>query len=166
MFAAKLHQHPTRNCSGFTYMAALVLLSIVAVAATYAFSIGEAAHRRDLEMELIYVGKQYQLALRRYAAVTPPGYSRHPRSLDDLLLDSRLPGTVRHIRQLYPDPITRQSDWLVHRNSIGEVVAISSRSTLAPIKTSGFDTESSGFENAASYQDWVFGVNPAPTQRR
>ena len=124
--------------------------------------------QRERERELLFVGDQYRAAILSYSALTPAGKPRYPRDLEDLLDDKRHPVTRRHLRQLYPDPLTGKADWETVRSPDGGIVAVHSRHAGSPMKVGNFPRQFSTFETAATYRDWVFGAAPVrpPAQRR
>jgi type II secretory pathway pseudopilin PulG len=147
---------PRRAEAGYTYL--LLLFGVAAmglVTAVAAESWGTLA-QRERERELLFVGNQYREALRRYYEAVPDAPQRYPARLEDLLQDTRFPGIRRHLRQLYPDPMTGQADWVLLRQ--GEyIVGLHSRATGKPIKQSGFEKRDEEFAGAAGYADWKFG---------
>lgn len=152
-----------RFAAGYTY-----LLLLFAVAAMGLFAAGAAESwatlaQRERERELLFAGNQYREALRRYYEAIPEAVQRHPAKLEDLLQDTRFAGMRRHLRQLYPDPMTGQADWVLLRNN-ERIVGIHSRATGRPLKRDGFDKRDQEFAGAASYTDWKFiaGTATAP----
>ena len=86
---------------------------------------------------------------------------RYPRTLEDLIKDPRQPNTQRHIRRLFPDPMTGK-EWVVIKGADGGVQGVQSASEEAPLKIAGFRVRDASFEGAAKYADWKF--IHAPTQ--
>ncbi len=76
-----------------------------------------------------------------------------PRELQDLLEDRRSGKLVRHLRQLYPDPITGSPRWGVERSADGRITGIHSLSDAQPLRRSlGVET----------YRDLVFSSTATP----
>jgi hypothetical protein len=119
----------------------------------------ETESTREREAELLYVGNQYRLAIQRYV-VSGPGL--YPRKLDELLKDPRSPSTRRHLRRLYPDPITRSSEWGIIKAPDGGIMGVYSRSEEAPLKVANFRMRDQEFASAAKYSDWKFSYAPKP----
>jgi len=112
--------------------------------------------RAEKEKQLLFVGGQYRAAITSFYASTPGDVKVYPTSLDDLLLDKRMPNVKRHLRQIYIDPMTEKADWgLVLQK--GRIVGIFSSSTLRPLKHNGFNDSDDRFTGAKSYQEWIFG---------
>jgi type II secretory pathway pseudopilin PulG len=152
---------------GFAYIFLLIAVAIVAGASANALSEGSTAGRRHAEQELLVVGQAFEAALYSYAgqrnAVRPaPSQNaiglQGPESLEELLLDPRVPQPVRHLRKLYADPLTGGREWGLVRDIAGRIVGIHSLSGAAPIKMTGFPPPLAHFEQASTYQDWVFGL--------
>jgi hypothetical protein len=80
--------------------------------------------------------------------------------LSDLLRDPRQPGTVRHLREIYRDPITGTSDWGLVKSATGEIFGVYSRAPGTPLKQANFALAERAFEGARSYSDWVFIFSP------
>jgi hypothetical protein len=121
----------------------------------------ETAARREKEAELLFIGNQYRRAIGLFYESTPGVVKRYPRELADLIEDPRQPGMQRHIRKLYPDPITGK-EWVIIRGADGGVQGVQSASEAAPLKIAGFRVRDASFEGAGKYADWKF--IHAPTQ--
>ncbi len=156
---------------GFGYVFLLVLVAVLGGVSAYALEKGQLAARRQAEQELLKVGRIFEEALYSYSGVRAPELhsgqrsgvmmSTGPAQLEDLLKDPRMPGVRRHLRKIYPDPLTGRVEWGVIRNPSGRIIGIHSLSTDAPIKRSDFDARHARFEDARSYQDWQFGLPAA-----
>jgi hypothetical protein len=64
----------------------------------------------------------------------------------------RFPGKRRHLRRLYPDPMTGQADWVLLRQG-DHIIGVRSRATGRPFKQAGFEKRDADFAGAASYAD-------------
>jgi hypothetical protein len=100
-----------------------------------------------------------------YYASTPGVVKRYPRTLEDLIKDPRQPNTQRHIRKLFPDPLTGK-EWMVIKGADGGVQGVYSPSEQAPLKIAGFRVRDASLEGAQKYSDWKFIHTPpaAPAQ--
>ncbi|WP_460903778.1 type II secretion system protein [Paraburkholderia jirisanensis] len=142
---------------GFAYLALLILLAIISVTAAAEAELGAVYQRRMAERELLAVGNEYQRALLSYGNATPLGQPTQPRTLDDLVRDPRYPNVVRHLRKLYPDPMTGKNDWVLVMAPDGQtIVGLHSASTGHPIQIARFPAQFQGFEDKKSYTEWVF----------
>lgn len=133
---------------GFTY---ILLLWWVAISGVLLAALGQQwlmESRRQKELELVFRGHQIGLALRTYRDATPDGQLSTPLNLTDLLEDKRGPKLKRHLRQLWPDPITGKA-WVLEREG-GRIVAVHSGSKARPIKPP---------EGVERYELWRFDAN-------
>lgn len=112
--------------------------------------------QREKEAELLFVGEQYRRAIESYQRQGPGAEKPYPPSLEALLQDQRFPMPVRHLRRLYPDPMTGRTEWGLVRDERGGIVGVHSLAEGAPLKTAGFAPDQTGFEQATSYREWVF----------
>lgn len=151
-----------RRQLGFAYVLLLVAIALLGLLASASLSLGAAMARRDAERQLLAIGLEFQQALRSYAGVPPsatlPVAGRGPRTLEDLLKDPRVPGTRRHLRQIYADPLTGRADWGVVRDTQGHILGIHSMAEGQPIQRTAFEPALASLEDAASYRHWVFGL--------
>jgi hypothetical protein len=90
-----------------------------------------------------------------------------PASLQDLLKDPRFPGTRRHLRKIFVDPVTGGTEWgIVYQGDKVGVLAVYSLSQARPLKVANFDARFPHFENREHLSEWKFsaaeGVSPAP----
>lgn len=145
-------------CGGVVLLALLMALVLAGIALMAAVDVASVARQRAREQELLYVGDQYRKAILRYY-VAGPGTTRRtlPAKLEDLLDDDRFPMPVHHLRRLYPDPITGNTDWGLLR--VGDRIAgVYSQSEKQPLKQAGFEPAYEQFDGRASYREWVFVV--------
>jgi hypothetical protein len=123
----------------------------------------ETSARREKETELLFIGNQYRRAIGLFYEATPGTVKRYPRELADLVQDPRQPGAQRHIRKLFPDPMTGK-EWQVVRGADGGIQGVHSASEAAPLKIAGFRVRDASFEGAQKYADWKFIHTPAATK--
>ena len=153
---------------GFTYL--LVLFFIASVAAGLA-AVGElwaSSRQREREVELLFTGSAIRQAIASYYLATPGPVKQYPPSLENLLKDPRFPDTRRHLRQLYPDPMTGGIEWALIKAPQGGIAGVASASEAAPLKRAGFLYPNQVFEDQAvrlkdklRYRDWEFVYDPA-----
>lgn len=148
--------------TGFAYLLLLLAIAVIGVSASAAVSLGAVMARRDAEQQLLDIGMEYQRALASYAGVppgaaAPPGV-RGPRTLEELLKDSRVPGIRRHLRQLYADPLTGKAEWGLVRDTEGFIVGVHSLADGRPIKRTGWPPHLAHLEAQESYAGWIFGM--------
>ncbi|WP_248920149.1 type II secretion system protein [Pseudomonas entomophila] len=141
--------------TGFTYLGVLLLIAVSSVALAATGTLWATSAQREHERQLLWVGGQYAQALRSYYRASP-GLAQYPQGLGELVEDNRFPTPRRHIRRLYPDPLTGSDDWGLLRAVDGRITGVHSRSDAQPLKRSGFDAQWSGFEGLEHYSDWQF----------
>lgn len=144
-----------RSERGYAYLLLLVLLAVLGAASTAAVGLGATVARRDAERHLLAIGTEFQSALISHAG--------RPRELVELTNDPRVPGTRRHLRRVPIDPLTGQDSWGLVRDAQGGIMGVHSLAPGVPLKRTGFDPSWDTFEEASSYQQWVFGLRtPIP----
>jgi hypothetical protein len=140
----------------------LGLLLIVAAMGFGMAAFGEFASnaaRREKEAELLFVGDAYRQAIGRYYESAPAGSKRYPKNLEVLLKDDRFAYNRRHLRRLYPDPVTGKALATVEAPE-GGIMGVYSPSEAAPSKSANFPPDYAGFEGAPRYADWQFVYSP------
>jgi type II secretory pathway pseudopilin PulG len=142
-----------RRPRGYTYLTVLFIVAILAGGLAVIGEVWHTAAVREREAELLHIGQEYRKAIERYYLAGPRQY---PRNLADLVKDPRQPGTVRHLRRLYPDPITGKDDWRVVKAADGGIAGVASNSEDRPLKTAGFRVRDATLEGKAKYSDWQF----------
>ncbi|PRC92692.1 type II secretion system protein [Solimicrobium silvestre] len=146
-----------RSISGFAYLALLISVALIGIAAVATVQIGSIMQRRAAEEELLAIGSQFQSAFVSYANATPTGQSSAPASLQDLLKDPRYPTIRRHLRKIYIDPLTGKQEWGTVAAIDGSgIIGIYSLSKDGPIKIGNFEPAFQLFEGKTSYREWLF----------
>lgn len=143
---------------GIVFLAFVVSLTLAALARLW-----EADSQRDKERELRWAGRQFGKALGSYALVTPEGLTPMPKSLDELVLDTRVDPPMRHLRRIPLDPMTGKTDWDTVRTPGGAITAVHSSSHAKPLEADGFWPEDRALAGAKEYSHWLFG--PISMQR-
>lgn len=144
---------------GFTYAAVLAAVVIVGIAAEITYLSTARIVQADREAELLFRGQAYSRAIASYYKAN----RSYPRALDDLLVDPHSPSR-RHIRTLYPDPMTDEpgQGWLLIRSLDGGIGGVASRADGKPIKTANFPVNLNKFNGAKTYSEWIFEDIPQP----
>ncbi len=167
-----------RRQRGVSYLALLLTMALSGIVIAGGATVWSQAQRRERETQLLWAGGQIRQAIvgyARMAALSDPdasggtgglGDNRYPQRLEDLLRDDRSLTPRRFLRQIYPDPITRSSEWGLIRNEAGRIVGVYSLSQQVPIKTGNFASADADFEGARSYADWRFSAVATPGVRR
>lgn len=139
---------------GFTYLGLLIAVAVVGVGLAGAAEVWSTVAKRGKEAELLFVGDQFRQAIGRYFEGSP-GAKVYPLRLEDLLEDKRLPVVRRHLRRLYPDPMTGKADWgLVMQGD--RIIGVHSRSPATPLKRANFKPDYASFEERGEYSEWRF----------
>jgi type II secretory pathway pseudopilin PulG len=141
---------------GFTYIYVLLLIALIGAGLAMAGMVWRTEVKRAKEVELLFIGHEFRQALASFHSQTPGGEKRYPQSLEDLLLDPRFAQSVRHLRRIYRDPMTGQTEWGLARNANGDIVGIHSLSTEKPMKVGGFTAEDEALKGMDRYNQWVF----------
>ena len=151
------HSCLTYNANrGFTYIGLLLFIAITGIGLSVAGMSWQYQVRAEKEKQLLFVGAEFRNALNSYYASTSDVIKVYPVSLNDLLLDKRMPNIKRHLRKIYLDPMTGKADWGFVTQQ-GYIVGVYSRSSLAPYKQKGFNVAEAKLAGAKSYKDWIFG---------
>jgi type II secretory pathway pseudopilin PulG len=160
-----------RREAGFTYVGLIVLVTIIGLVGAATLKADALLRRAAAEEELLEIGAAFSAALTSYAEATPRGQPTQPPSLDELLKDPRFPGTRRHLRKIFVDPITGKAEWgIVWLNKGGTgsfgsfgsnsggsgVLAVYSLSEAKPLKQANFDTRFQNLENREHLSEWKF----------
>ena len=148
-----------KRARGFTYLTVLFLVAIMSSGLAFVGELWHTSRVREKEAELLFVGNEYRQAIARYYLSGPQ--RQYPRNLSDLLKDPRQPGTVRHLRRLYPDPITGSGEWGLVKAADGGIAGVHSLSEASPLKSGGFRVRDAALEGKGKYSDWQFAFAPA-----
>jgi type II secretory pathway pseudopilin PulG len=147
------HTAPGKQ-SGFTYIAVLIGIAIMGAGLAALGTVWHTMAQRDHEKELLYVGQQFRLALKRYYLT----HQRYPMSLEKLVQDDGTVTIKHHLRKLYVDPLTGTTDWGIVKLPNSQIVGVYSLSEESPLRTAGFRPRDALFEGKGKYSEWVFMV--------
>lgn len=147
-----------RRMAGLAFLWLLMTLVLIGIGIGRLTDLHVMAKRHEQEAQLLITGHMYRAAIRSYYEMD--NQHRYPPNLQALLKDPRTPYTRRHLRRLYPDPITGSTDWGLLRAEDGGVMGVYSKAPGAPLKQGDFDMEDDGFEGAGSYVGWRFVFEP------
>jgi len=154
--AALLH---ARRARGFILMALVIFMGVMAIVAGVAIITGAQFQRRTSEEQLIFVGGEFRGAIQSYydaGADLPAGSPRYPARLEDLLADPRSKALKRHLRQIYPDPLTGRLDWGTVQAPGGGIIGVYSQSPAKAVKLYGFPPEFKYLEGKTKISEWQF----------
>ena len=145
---------------GFTYIGLLIAVALIAAGSAAALGAGANLQWRDNEAELLAIGREFRQALQAYADATPVGQPTAPKELTELLRDPRYLGVRRHLRRIYPDPLTGKNAWGIQRSPDGRISGIHSLSRTPTLRHTGFPTGMEAFEKAERHDEWLFALTP------
>lgn len=148
--------------TGFTFLALLFFVVALGVGMAAIGTLWHTAAQREKEKELLFVGDQYRRAIESFWQAAPKGAERLPKSLDELLLDPRNPQSVRHLRRLYPDPMTGKTEWGLKKDPDGGIRGVFSLSTGMPRKRANFPYPYDAFAEQLTYAGWLFAADNLP----
>jgi type II secretory pathway pseudopilin PulG len=154
--SASVHRTRAHRQHGFTYIAVLVAMLMLSLATQGVMTYVSQQAQREREADLLRVGQTYVQAIGAYYEATPGSVKRWPAELEDLLEDRRLVAVVRHMRELYADPIARTPQWDLIRAPDGGIAGVRSTSSLAPIRMGAVELDGITLPPAARYADWDF----------
>ena len=137
-------------------MAVLILVATLGAVGAAFGELTSHALQREKERDLLFVGNEYRKAIASYYRGTPGAIKRYPQSLEDLLEDRRYPTPVRHLRRLYRDPLTGDTEWGLLPAPEGGIRGVHSLSQEPPVKSGGFAYRDRALADAASYAAWHF----------
>ena len=150
----QLAQRPQRAQRGVGYLLVLFTLAAMGLLLAGAGQVWHTTAQREKEAELLFIGNQFREAIGSYYAGTPDAAKQYPLKLADLLDDKRFPMPVRHLRQLYRDPMTGDTQWglVMAGNRIVGVHSLSNGSALKTV----FHARDDSLTGALTYDQWVF----------
>ena len=148
---------------GLTYLALIFAVAVLGLTSAAVSELWSTAQRRDKERELLIVGNQFRQAIGRYYEASPGGAKKYPNSLEDLLKDNRQLVAHRHLRKIYPDPITSKAEWGLVQAPTGGVMGVHSLSEQKPLKSANFEPRDKELEEKEKYSEWKFVYLPSLT---
>lgn len=146
---------------GYTYLGVLLIVLVLGMALSGATLVSDTMRRREKEQELIFAGQQYVDAIRSYYDSSEGGVNTYPRSISDLLGDTRSPVVRRHLRKPWRDPMTASGEWDLIVGKDGGIIGVRSRSQQTPLgRFPMIESENSSSTGKATYREWQFKFEP------
>lgn len=139
--------------NGFTYIGVLLMIALSGVGLATVGVVWHTENKREKEKELLFIGKQFSKAIESYTQ-SSVGATQYPSTLNDLIIDRRLPIKKRHLRKIFRDPMTDSFEWGLQKEK-GRIVGVYSKSSGKPL-TKVFETEFESFKGAKTYSEWIF----------
>ena len=147
---------PPRSSTGITLLVVMVALALMIAVLLAMLTVWWQERAREKQAELLWVGAKFREAIGRYYEAAPDAARRYPERLEDLLEDVRLPGTQRHLRKIYRDPITNSAAWGTVAAPGGGIMGVYSQSKAAPIRGAGKSAAVQMDPGATHYSEWKF----------
>lgn len=152
-----------RRQHGFTYLFVLFFIASTAAGLAAVGELWATSRQREREIDLLFAGSAIRQAIGAYYLAGPGAVKQYPPALENLLKDPRFPDTRRYLRQLYPDPMTGSTEWVLIKAPQGGIMGVASASESAPIKRAGFREPNQAFDELTlrlkdklRYRDWEF----------
>lgn len=144
-----------RRIDGYTYVMLLAALAVFGIGLAALGETWSNLMRREREEELLRIGEAYARAIEQYYLRSPGSARHYPAELTNLVEDRRFVGVVRHLRQMYADPITR-GPFIVERAADGGIMGVYSPSNAEPLRRTGYPLKSGLLVWGNRYRDWRF----------
>ena len=112
---------------GFAYLAMLFAIAVLGIGLVAASEIWATTAMREKQLELEWTGAQYVAAISSYYYASPLGARRYPNDLQELIEDKRYVTVRRHLRMLYPNPLSGTRDWELIKASDGLIRGVRAR---------------------------------------
>lgn len=152
--------------SGFAWLMVLAMLAMASAGASVVAARWADERAREREQELLRIGDLYAEALADFKASSPGGERAYPKSLDLLLEDLRFAGTRRHLRTLYPNPLSGRLDWELVRGVDGGITGIRPPQSGEPWRRTPVALPHCDLPVAHHYRDWVFAARESISHPR
>jgi len=146
----------TASQRGFTYVWVLAAIAVMSLGLATIGPRWADQVRREHERELLQIGALYAKAIAAYYTASPGALKQYPATVQDLLADTRMVGTVRYLRKLYPDPLDPSRPWGMVRGLDGRIRGVYSLSEDEPLRIESLELESTSLAAARRYSDWKF----------
>jgi len=134
----------------------LALLAVVSIGLAAVGPMWSRELQREREQELLRVGVLYAQAIESYYRVSPGAVKSLPTSLDQLVLDTRFVGMIRHLRRIYTDPTNPGQPFAILRAPEGGVIGVASQNTARPLMQTAWSDGRHALAPAEHYSDWQF----------
>jgi len=154
-----------RSETGFTYIAALVLVVVMGIMLGAIGQSVKVIMKREREKELIFRGLQYRDAIERWSKKNPKDLLKGEtiKYLEDKLVAGGGSASREYfLRKIYKDPIIGSDFVLVKDKSTQEIQGVRSTSSEEPFKQGNFPEVIKNFEGKKKYSDWEFIYRKTP----
>jgi len=148
-------EHFWEDERGTVLLVVLVMVVVLGLTAAVTGSSWKTLVQQSREEELFWRGDQIRKAIESYYSPVNGALQQFPAKLEDLVKDPRSLQTVRHLRRLYPDPMTGD-DWVLIKDPGGRITGVRSASALEPFRKDGFPEGYDAFVGRSKYSEWEF----------
>jgi type II secretory pathway pseudopilin PulG len=165
MRAGNVQVWPAKH-GGFTLLVVLALLALLSLGLASAGQAWRDRIQRDREAEWLRVGELYARAIESYVSKSPGSLKLGPESLNELVLDTRFVGLLRHLRRAYTDPMQPNQGWKLLRDDQARIVGVYSDAPGEPFLAQPVpNSRLLSRPSAPGYARWAFvarpGANPS-----
>ena len=153
--------------SGFGYLVVLFIAVMLGIASMVTYEQMDTLTKREKEQQWLFAGMQYRQAIASYYRQSPEGMSQLPEKLDELLKDPRFVSTRRHLRKLYPDPLTGQP-WQTVLDETGRIVGVVSSSDMPVLQLANVEAQVARPEQdkaGTTYADFRFALDKTQAEK-
>ena len=180
-----------RSQRGFVYLWAMFAVTVAGLVLAGTGQTWKVKAQREQELELLFIGEEFREAIMSYyggqggasggasggaqggtqgsAGAQGGARGEYPDSLEKLIEDKRSGVTIRHLRRIYLDPMTKTDDWglvtepppedgsgATRSNISNGIIGVYSLSDKKPMKKENFPEHFAKFSEAETYQGWQF----------
>lgn len=145
-----------RRQHGFTLLAVLAALLLLALASERVLFIASQQAQREREDALLEAGAEIVRAIGSYHASSPGSVKTYPETLAELTQDERFLGLKRHLRRIPADPVQPDMPWGLVRTPDGGIRGVYSTSEARPIRETAITLDGLQLPAASRHADWKF----------
>lgn len=110
--------------AGFTYVWVLLAIAITSAVLAAAIELESRRAMGQRKAEYEWVIEQYRAAVASYRQAHPSSGVATLHSLEQLIQDDRTWPIRRHLRTIYPNPLTGRTDWVIRTDAAGEPIDV------------------------------------------
>jgi type II secretory pathway pseudopilin PulG len=133
--------------AGIVYIGLLLAIVLIGIATAVLTPMYSTMVQRDKEAELLFRLGEFRRAIGAYRQ----DHGRYPAKLEELLEDKTQLQVRRHLRRIYPDPMTGAADWKLE-------LIVDKTGTVAGIRELHSQSNAKGFmhipDKGNRYSDW------------
>lgn len=138
------------------YLGLMLFIAVMGAGLVQVGQVWKTSMQREQEDELLFIGAQFQKAIGDYYDRTPGTVKKFPKTLEDLVEDNRFINPQRHLRRVFMDPLTRDTNWGKVSAPDGGIMGIYSLSPEAPLRQKTRLPNTITVVNRVGYGAWTF----------